>query len=71
MNEKEDIKELIKLDQTLSDNGYKSWSFARLAIQDAIKLIESYNNRTICHCENPEFIFTHPVLKACKNCGKC
>ena len=71
MKEKEVIKELIELDQTLSDHEYKSWPYARLAVHNAIRLIESYNDRTICHCENAEFIERESGLKTCKNCGRC
>ena len=71
MKEKEVIKELKELDEHLKVDDYKSWSYARLAVHNAIKLIESYQNRTICHCGNSGFVFTQAGLKTCKNCGKC
>lgn len=43
----------------------------RKTVQKAIKLIKSYKSRTICHCENPEFVEMESGLRCCKNCGRC
>ena len=39
MSQKEIIEELKKADITLAEDGYKSWSYVRLAISEAIKAL--------------------------------
>lgn len=39
------IKELEELDVTLDNDGYKAWSYPRIAVGNAIKLIGQYERR--------------------------
>lgn len=64
------ISELEDADNMLSDDNYKSWCYVRLAIGEAIKLIKSYEKRTICHCDKPVFKESVSGLILCQNCGR-